>query len=164
MTPLMLCHPMRRVTMLPHLSGPLRIVSYRLHGLAILGLGPITDGELGITKVIAHPITGEDLRRHQSGADIPAVIPQNKFVKASFLRGPVLARRNQDRPARRSGRSAKNKGVDALAVEHLHIRHLPRIFLHDDRREGASGESYEQKRTSEEFRAHNNEVERTPAF
>jgi hypothetical protein len=54
--------------------------------------------------------------------------------------------------------------VDAMAIEHLYIRQLPRIFLHDDCGERASGESYEQKRTSEEFRAHNNEVEPTPAF
>jgi hypothetical protein len=54
--------------------------------------------------------------------------------------------------------------MDALAAEHLHIRHLPRIFLHDDRSERASGESYDQKRTDKEFRAHNNEVERTPAL
>jgi hypothetical protein len=54
--------------------------------------------------------------------------------------------------------------VDAIAVEHLHIGHLSRFFLHDDGSERSSGEGYEQKGTDKEFRAHNDEVERTPAF
>lgn len=162
--PVMLRHPMRCVAMLPHLRRALPMMRHRLHRLVVIGLGPIADRELRITKVIAHPIPRENLRGHQPRADVSAVIAQDKLVKTGFLSRPVFARWNQDGSPRRSSRTAENKGMAALATEHLHIRHLPRIFLHDDGGERASGESYDQKRTDKEFRAHNNEVERTPAL
>jgi tetrahydromethanopterin S-methyltransferase subunit A len=59
-------HGMRYVTMLSHLRRVVPMMRYRLDGLAVLGLGPITGREIGITKIIAHAIPRENIRRHQA--------------------------------------------------------------------------------------------------
>ena len=149
-----------RMAPVPQLRCPMSILmaNHRLDRLAVVRFVTVA-WRLPIVEILADLIPREDLRRNQARADVAAVIAQNEAVEAGFLRRPRFPWRNQDRPPRRSGRSAKNKGVDALAAEHLHIRHLPRLLLHDDRGGRAPGESYDQKRGDNKFRAHNDLVE-----
>src|SRR4030081_2268159 len=99
---------MRRMASTLQLRRPMPMMRHRLHRLAVIGLEAI-GRRRAIVEVIADAITREDLRRHQPRADLAAVIAQHKAIKAGFLRGPVFARRNEDRPTRRSGGSAKDK-------------------------------------------------------
>ena len=154
------CHPIHRMLATPvlQLRCPMPMMNHRLDRLAVVRFVTVA-WRLPIVKILADLIPREDLRRNQARADVPAVIAQNEAVEAGFLRSPMFPWRNQNRPPRRPGRSAKNKGVDALAAEHLHIWHLPRLLLHDNRGGRASGESYDQKRGDNKFRAHNDLVE-----
>ena len=139
--------------MLPHLCRPVPMMRDRLDRLIVLGL-VVARGRRPIAEIVAHAVTPKDLRRDQPRADVAAVVAQNKAVKAGLLRRPVRFRRNEDRPARSSGRSPKDKRMDALAAEHLDIRHLPRLLLHHDRAPRASDESCSQEQTGKEFGAH----------
>src|ERR1043165_5350017 len=89
----------------------------RLNRLAVF-CRTFTD-QLIVPEIVAHAISREDLRRHQTRADVSAVIAQDEFVKPRFSRGPVFLCRHKDRFTRRAFWAAKNKGVDAIAFEHL---------------------------------------------
>jgi len=151
-------------TSVPHLRRPLSMMRHRLNRLAVIRLDPIARCGRAISEIISHAITREHLRRHQSRTNISAVIAQHKAVEAGFPRRPIFLWRNEDRPARSSRRSAKDKRMDALAAEHLHVRHLPRLLFHDNRGERASGKSSYQEQTGQEFGMHKDLVERTGAF
>jgi hypothetical protein len=130
----------RTVPMLPRLGRPMAVMRDRLHRLAVFGLGPLVRVFRGRIKVVTHPITSENLRRYQSRTDVSAVVAQDETVDARFLRGPIFTRRNQDGPAINSLWSAKDKGMNSLAAEHLYERHLAGPFFHDDGGESAPGE------------------------
>jgi hypothetical protein len=150
----MLRDSMRRMTPLPHLRCSLPMMRDRHYRFVVLGLDPIARPFRRRIELIAHAITCEDFRCHQSGANVSAMVAQDKAVEPGFLGRPVFPRWDQDWSARCSHRSAKDKRMDALAVEHLDIRHLARILFHYDRAERGSGESRYQKQTGEEFGVH----------
>src|SRR5947209_4547631 len=79
----------------------------------------------GVSKIVAHLISGKDFWGHKPRADIPAVITQHEFIEASFARVPISLRWNEDWFSRSTSRSTINKRVNATAVENLDIRHLP---------------------------------------
>src|SRR5436190_9702179 len=110
--------------------------------------------ELAVPEIITHPITGEHFRCYQPRADIPAVVAQDKFIEPRFPRGPILLRRNEDRFARSADRTAEDKGVNAVAFEHLNVGQLPRTFFHYDRGESTSCETHGEKKDDEKFGAH----------
>ena len=130
---------------------------HRLNRLAVFRY-PLSD-RLIVSEIIAHAIPRENLRRHQARADIPAVITQHELVKPGFPNGPIFLGRHKDRLARRASWSAKNKGVDAIAFEHLDVRQLARSFFHHDSGEIASSETNGEQNNKEKFKAHRNEVE-----
>lgn len=104
-----------------------------------------------VSEIVAHPITRENLRRHQARADVAAVITEHEFVKASLPKGPIFLGRHEDRLARRASWPAKNKGVDAIAFEHLDVRQLARSFFHHDSGESASSETNGEHKNNEKF-------------
>lgn len=129
------------------------------HGsLAVLCIGRCASRS-SIVEMIPYAAAGEDSRRDQPRAHIPAVIAQNEFVKPCFARHPIFLGRDEDRLARSPGRPAKDKRVDARAFEYLHERHLPRPFLDDDSRGNAAGENGGEEEDDEKFDTHRNEVE-----
>src|SRR5713101_2834882 len=107
MLAVMLRDPARGLASLPH-QGVVRpvMMSGWLHRLAVVVLGPLARRR-AIVEIIAHAIAREDLRRHQPRANVAGLVTQHKAVKAGLLRRPILARRDENRPARSSGRSAK---------------------------------------------------------
>ena len=133
------------------------MVGHRLNRLAVFHY-PFSD-RLIVSEIIAHVIPRENLRRHQARADIPAVITEHEFVKPGFPNGPIFLGRHEDRLARRASWPAKNKGVDAIALEHLDIRQLARLFFHHDSGESAPSETNGEQKNKEKFKAHRNEVE-----
>jgi hypothetical protein len=114
---------------------------------------------LTVSEIVAHAISRENLRRHQTRADIAAVITQDEFVKPRLPRGPIFLGWDKDRLARSALWSAKNKGVDAIAFEDLDIRQLARSFFHHDSGESASSETDGEHNNKEKFKAHRNQVE-----
>src|SRR4051812_31063989 len=145
------------MTMFPYLRGMSPAVHHRLNRLAVFRY-PFSD-RLVVSKIVADAVPREYLRRYQARADIPAVITQHEFVKPRLPNGPVFPGWHEDRLARRASRPAKNKGVDAVAFEHLDIRQLARLFFYHDRRESASSETNGDQQNKEKFEAHRNEVE-----
>jgi hypothetical protein len=133
------------------------MVRERLNRLAVFHY-PFSD-RLIVSEIVAHAIPRENLRRHQAGADIPAVITEHEFVKPGFPSGPILLGRHEDWLARRASWTAKNKGVDAIAFEHLDVRQLARLFFDHDSGESASSEANGEQKSKEKFKAHRNEVE-----
>jgi hypothetical protein len=119
----------------------------------------IFSDHLIVSEIVAHAISRENLRRHQTRADIPAVITQHELVKPGLPRDPIFLRRNEDRLARRASRPAKDKGVDAVAFEDFHVRQLARSLFHHDSGESASSETSGEKKDKEKFKAHRNQVE-----
>ena len=108
--------------------------------------------------MIPHAAAGEDFRRDQPRAHIPAVIAQDEFVKPRLARHPIFLGRDEDRLARSPGRPAKDKGVHAGAFEYLHEGHLPRPFFHYNSRGRAPGQNGGEEEDDEKFDTHRNEV------
>lgn len=134
----MLRHSVRSARMLPPLRGVLTMMRDRLHLLAVFryALGD----ELVVPEIVADAIARENFRRHQSRANIPAVIAQDEFIQTRFPGGrPIFLRRDENRFAGGSHRPSKNKRMDPLAIGDFHIRHLSGLLFHDDGGEGAAG-------------------------
>ena len=150
------CHPIHRMlaTPMPQLRGPMSMMRNWLHGLAVLRLHAIARCGGAINKVIAHLVAREDFWRNHPRADVAATVAQDKAVEAAFLGRPVFARRNQNRPPRRSGRSAENERVNAGTIENGGVRHLPRTFFHHLTGQRTAGEEHGHKRTRENIGTH----------
>src|SRR4051812_21817669 len=142
--------------MLCHLSGAGAMMHDWLDRFVVFG-HPLRH-QLAVPEIITHPITGEHFRCYQPRTDIPAVVTQDEFIEARFPRGPIFLRRNKDRFARSADRTAEDKGVNAVALEHLDVGQLPRTFFHYDRGESAPGETHGEKKDDEKFGAHRIEV------
>ena len=95
---------------------------------------------LAVSEIITDAIPRKDFRRDQTRANIAAAVTQNEFVKTRFVRGPIFLGRHQDRLALGSLRSTKNKGMDAMAIDYLHVGQLTGLLFDDDCREGAADE------------------------
>jgi hypothetical protein len=154
---MMLRDGVRRMTVLPYLRGVSPAMLHRLNRLAVFR--DTFSGRLIVSEIVAHAISRENLRRHQARANIPAVITQDEFVKPPFPNGPIFLGRHEDRLARRASWPAENKGVDAIAFEHLDVRQLARLFVHHDSGESASSETNGEQKNKEKFKAHRNQVE-----
>src|SRR2546421_3943881 len=95
------------------------------HGLNALAVfSHALSHELAVTEIITDAIPRKDFRCHQPRVNIAAVVPEHEFVKSRLMRGPIFLRRHNDRFPRPSRWSAKNKRMDALAIDHLHVRQL----------------------------------------
>src|ERR1051326_603910 len=130
---------LRRVPMLSQLRRVLPMMHDRLHTFAILGHS--FRRRSTVVEVVADSIPREDFRSNEAGTNLSAVIAQDEFVAARFRRGgPIFLRWNEDRFARGPGRATENKRVNALAIDHLDIRHLPRLLFHNDGAEGTTRE------------------------
>jgi Family of unknown function (DUF5670) len=142
---------------LPYLRGVSPAMLQRLNRFTVFRY--TFSDRLIVSEIVAHVIPRKNFRRHQARVDIPAVITQNKFIEAGLSNGPIFLGRHEDRLARRAFRSAKNKGVDAIAFEHLDVRQLARLFLHHDSGGSDSNEINGEQKDKEKFKAHRNEFE-----
>ena len=125
------------------------MMDHRLDALAVLRR-PFDRGR-AIIEVVANAITREHLWRDESRANVPALITQQEFVGAGFVRFPIFLRRNENRFARRSFRTAKNKRVNALPIHDLHVGQLPGLFFHDDSAENGTSTGESEQRRREKF-------------
>jgi len=150
------------MTVLPYLCGVSPAMLYRENRLTVFRY---TFGErLIVSEVVAHAIPRENFRRHQARADIPAVITQHEFIEPGFPNRPILLGRHEDWLPRRSFWPPKNKGVDAIAFEHLDVRQLARLFFHHDSGESASSETNGEQKNKEKFKAHRMRLKRSTAL
>jgi hypothetical protein len=154
---MMLCQPMRRFTVTANLSGVSPMMLDCLNCLAVFGY--VFSDSLIVSEIVAHAIPRENFGRDEARAHIPAVITQDELIKTGLPRGPIFLRRNQNRFARCALGPAKDKGVNAVAFEHLDIRQLARSFFHHDSGESASGKASGKQNNKEKFKAHKDQVE-----
>src|SRR4051794_23100969 len=140
-----------------YLRGGSPVMNYRLNRLAVFHY--IFSDCLTVSEIVAHAVPRENLRRHQARANISAVITQDEFVKPRLPRGPILLRRNENWLPGCAPWPAKNKGMDAIAFEHLDIGQLARSFFHHNGSESASGETNDEQNNKKKFKAHRSQVE-----
>lgn len=154
----MLRQPMRGMLAFRYLSGVSSMMRHdRLNRLAVFRHA--FHHRLIVSEIVAHAIPRENLGCDEARAHIPAVITQDEFVEAGLPRRPIFFRRDEDRFSRCARRSAKNKGVDAIALEDLDIRQLARSFFHHDSGKSASGKANGKQDNKEKFKAHRYQIE-----
>ncbi len=150
------CHSMQRVLVTPAVrlrrSMSVLMADHRLDRLAVIGLILVAWGQ--VIKIVPHAVAREDLRRDHPRADVAASIPKDKAVKAAFLRRPVFARRDEDGPARRPGRSSENERMHPSAIQYRGIWHLPRTFFDYLTSHRRAGEEHGNQRTRENIGTH----------
>lgn len=134
---------------------PLPMNDYRLDALVVLHLHLrlSVHRQILVGEVIAHPITGKNIRRDHLRTEMPAGVPHDKAEHAILVR-PEIRPRHGNRKARCPSRPAENKRVDAFRSGNAGVRQDPRTFFNNDARNGGASHEHDTKETSKRIETH----------